>query len=189
MSCRGCPVDNARHVLHARSRRSIVKWKEIMPLVRISVFHEMAAERRLRIAAAVYDAMRLTLGIPEGDRFIVLSAHLQDELIVDPNFMQMGRTSDFVLVHPTLRRGRSIETKQSFYEEAARLLEISANIAPDNIMVVLTENELADWSFGRGEAQYLLNPPDGTQTTKASRSDAKQSELRKSISAQKGDQS
>jgi 4-oxalocrotonate tautomerase len=133
-----------------------------MPLVRISVFEEMAAERRLMIAAAVYDAMRLTLGIPEGDRFIVLSAHPQEEFIVDPNFMQMQRTSDFVLVHVTLRRGRSVETKQSFYKEAARLLRVRANIAPDNIMVVLTENELADWSFGRGEAQYLVNPPAGS---------------------------
>ena len=140
-----------------------------MPLVRISVFEEMAAERRLMIAASVYDAMRLTLGIPEGDRFIVLSARPQDELIVDPSFMQMHRTSDFVLVHVTLRRGRSTETKQSFYKEAARLLAVRANIAPDNIMVVLTENDLADWSFGRGEAQYLLNPPAGAQTTKASR--------------------
>lgn len=132
-----------------------------MPLVRISVFEDMAAERRLMIAAAVYDALRLTLGIPEGDRFIVLSAHPQEELMVDPNFMQMQRTSDFVLVHVTLRRGRSVETKQSFYKEAARLLRVRANIAPDNLMVVLTENELADWSFGRGEAQYLVNPPAG----------------------------
>ena len=133
-----------------------------MPLVRISVFEEMAAERRLMIATAVYDAMRLTLGIPEGDRFIVLSAHPHEEFIVDPNFMQVQRTSDFVLVHVTLRRGRSVETKQSCYKETARLLRVRANIAPDNIMVVLTENELADWSFGQGEAQYLVNPPAGS---------------------------
>ncbi len=79
------------------------------------------------------------------------------------------RTSDFVLVHVTFLRGRSIETKQSFYKEGARLLEVHANIAADNIMVMLTENQLADWSFGRGEAQYLLNPPAGAQPTKASR--------------------
>jgi 4-oxalocrotonate tautomerase len=135
-----------------------------MPLIRISVFHEMAAERRLKIAAAVYDAMRSTLGIPEGDRFIVLSAHSQDELILDPHFMHVQRTSEFVLVHVTLRRGRSIETKQSFYKEAARLLEVRADIAPDNIMVALTENDSADWSFAKGEAQYVLYPPVGAQT-------------------------
>jgi len=111
------------------------------------------------IAAAVYEAMRLTLGIPEGDRFIALSVHPREEFIVDPTFMQSRRTSDFVLIHVTLRRGRSSETKQLFYAEVARLLDVRAHIAPDNIMMVLTENESADWSFGRGEAQYLLNPP------------------------------
>jgi 4-oxalocrotonate tautomerase len=27
------------------------------------------------------------------------------------------------------------------------------------VMIVLRGNELDDWSFGRGEAQYVLNPP------------------------------
>jgi hypothetical protein len=26
-------------------------------------------------------------------------------------------------------------------------------------MIVLTENNLEDWSFGKGEAHYVLNPP------------------------------
>ena len=135
-----------------------------MPLVRISVFESMAAERRQAIAAAIYDAMSATIGIPEGDRFIVLSAHPQEELIVDRSFMQMQRTDDFVLIHITLRRGRSVETKQSFYKEVARLVQERAKIEPDNVMIVLAENDLADWSFGRGEAQYILNPPAPPQT-------------------------
>jgi 4-oxalocrotonate tautomerase len=135
-----------------------------MPLVRISVYKAMAAERRERVANAVYEAMSATLGIPAGDRFIVLSAYSADELMVDRNFMQMQRTDDFVLVHVTLRRGRTVETKQSFYREVARLLEERANVSPDNAMVVLAENDLADWSFGRGEAQYVLNPPAGAKT-------------------------
>jgi 4-oxalocrotonate tautomerase len=135
-----------------------------MPLVRISVFESMVAERRQTIAAAVYDAMRATIGIPEGDRFIVLSSHPQEELIVDRSFMQMQRTNDFVLIHITLRRGRTVETKQSFYKEVARLVQERAKIEPDNVMIVLAENDLADWSFGRGEAQYVLNPPAPPQT-------------------------
>jgi len=135
-----------------------------MPLVRISVFESMAAERRQAIAATIYDAMRATIGIPEGDRFIVLSAHPQEELIVDPSYMQMQRTDEFVLIHITLRRGRTTETKQSFYKEVARLLQEREKIEPDNVMIVLAENDLADWSFGRGEAQYVLNPPAPPQT-------------------------
>jgi 4-oxalocrotonate tautomerase len=71
--------------------------------------------------------------------------------------MGMQRTEDFVLIHVTLRAGRSVETKQNFYREATRLLEQHAAIAPDNVMIVLSPNGLEDWSFGRGEAQYVLN--------------------------------
>ena len=130
-----------------------------MPLVRISVYDSMPAPTKRIVADAVYDAMRATLGIPEGDRFIILSAHSHDELFVDPTFMGMNRTNGFVLVHATFRRGRSTEIKQAFYKETARLLHECASIDPDNIMIVVSENDLADWSFGRGEAQYVLNPP------------------------------
>ena len=130
-----------------------------MPLVRISVYDSMPVATRRILPDAVYDAMRTTLGIPAGDRFIVLSAHSHDELFVDPAFMDMNRTSNFVLVHVTLRRGRSTEVKQAFYKETSRLLHERASIDPASIMIVLSENDLADWSFGRGEAQYVLNPP------------------------------
>jgi 4-oxalocrotonate tautomerase len=137
-----------------------------MPLVRISVYEQMKAERRRAIAASVYDAMRATLGIPDNDRFIVISGHSGDSINIDPHFMGMQRTEDFVLINVTLRAGRSVEVKQNFYREVARLLEQRAAIAPDDVMIVLTPNGLEDWSFGRGEAQYVLNPPIPAEVTR-----------------------
>lgn len=130
-----------------------------MPLVRISVGETLDREKRRLIANAVYDAMSATIGIPEGDKFVVLSAHAEDELIADPHFLGMERTEGFVLVEITLRSGRTTEKKQALYREIARLFAERAAIAPDNVMIVLRGNELDDWSFGRGEAQYVLNPP------------------------------
>jgi 4-oxalocrotonate tautomerase len=134
-----------------------------MPLVRISLRNRTTPGRREAIANSIYDAMRSTIGIPEGDRFVVLSSHTEDELMADPNFMGMQRTEDFVLVHITLRKGRSTEKKQALYAEIARLLGERAAIPADDVMVVLSENDLDDWSFGRGEAQYVLNPPAQTK--------------------------
>ena len=85
-----------------------------MPLVRISVYNSMTAATKRLVADAVYDAMRATLGIPEGDRFIILSAHAPNELFVDPNFMGMNRTINFVLVHATIRRGRRTSRRDRF---------------------------------------------------------------------------
>ena len=130
-----------------------------MPLVRISVGDALDREKRRLLANAVYDAMRATIGIPEGDKFVVLTAHAEDELIADPHFLGMERTEGFVLVEITLRSGRTTEKKQALYREIARLFAERADIAPDNVMIVLRGNDLDDWSFGGGEAQYVLNPP------------------------------
>ncbi|ACO33754.1 MULTISPECIES: tautomerase family protein [Acidobacterium] len=129
-----------------------------MPLVRISVFEDLAKERRRQLPQAVYDAMRTVLPIPEGDLFVVLTAHAEGEMVVDPHFMGVTRTKDFVLVQITFRH-RPVEIKQKLYAEIASLLQQRAGIAPDDVMIVITENDLADWSFGRGEAQYVLHPP------------------------------
>lgn len=134
-----------------------------MPLVRIAVGEAVKREKRELLAGAVYDAMRATIGIPDGDKFVVLTVHAGGELIADPNFMGMKRTGEFAVVQITLRRGRSTEKKQALYREIAGLFEQRAAIAPDNVMIVLTENDLDDWSFGRGEAQYVLNPPAGAR--------------------------
>jgi len=134
----------------------------------------MATEKRCKLPTAVYDAMRETIGIPHKDLFVVLTAHLQGELVVDPEFMAMQRSNDFTLVHITLRRGRSAEAKQALYRRIAQLAKERAGVEPDDVMIVLSENDLADWSFGRGEAQYVSNPagastPAGESTTEASR--------------------
>jgi 4-oxalocrotonate tautomerase len=134
-----------------------------MPLVRISVGEAVKHEKRKLLADAVYDAMRATIGIPEGDKFVVLTAHAEDELIADAHFQGMQRTNEFVVVQITLRRGRATEKKQALYREIAKLFHERAGIAPDNVMIVLAENDLDDWSFGRGEAQYVLNPPAGAR--------------------------
>lgn len=130
-----------------------------MPFVRISVSDKMPVETRRKLPKVVYDAMRASINIPENDLFVALTAHGEGELVADPTFMGMQRTDGFTVIHITLRCGRTVEMKQKLYREIARLAQERAGISPDDVMIVLTENDLADWSFGKGEAQYVLNPP------------------------------
>jgi len=130
-----------------------------MPLVRISLQSGKSEQYRNAINQQVYRAMRETLGIPDGDRFQVITEHGAGELVADPNFMGMQRSTDFVLIQIFLSRGRTTEAKQALYRRTAELLAISPGIRPDDVMIVLTEVGLEDWSFGRGEAQYVLHPP------------------------------
>jgi len=130
-----------------------------MPLVRISLHTGKTAEYRAAISNQVYEAMRETLGIPEGDRFQVITEHDETLLVADPGFMGMKRSADFVLIQIFLSRGRTTEAKQALYRRISERLAASPGIQPDDVMIVLTEVGLEDWSFGRGEAQYVLHPP------------------------------
>jgi len=130
-----------------------------MPLVRIDVYESTPSAQREAIAAAVYEAMREAIGIPEGDRFIVVNAHNAEQLFVDRSFMGAARTERFVLVQIFLSRGRTVEQKQALFAFIAEKLRLAIGIAGDDVMTVLTENSLSDWSFGKGVAQYVSNPP------------------------------
>jgi len=130
-----------------------------MPLVRISIDATTRPETRKAVASAVYEAMRATIGIPEGDRFILFSSHGSADWVIDSRFPNVERSKQFVLIQITLNRGRTVEQKQALYAQIAQRLESPAGISPDDVMIVLTENNFADWSFGKGEAQYVLNPP------------------------------
>ena len=130
-----------------------------MPLVRISTHHSTASHDRKKISDCVYEAMRETIGIPEGDRFIVATPHSQEEMFVDPHYMGMNRTERFILVQIFLSQGRTVEQKQNLFRSVAKRIQSAVGVSTDDVMTVLTENSYVDWSFGKGEAQYVLNPP------------------------------
>lgn len=58
-----------------------------MPIVRIDVDEERSDEQRQAISAAVHRAFVNSIGIPEGDRFHVVTSHPRTELIADPRFL------------------------------------------------------------------------------------------------------
>jgi len=126
-----------------------------MPLVRVSMKIGRTAEQKNLIGGAIYDAMRETLNVPENDRFQILTEHAGDALIYDPQYLNIPRTDDVLFIHVLLRKGRTIETKQAFYRRTAELLHERIGLRPEDVLIALTENDLADWSFGNGIAQYV----------------------------------
>lgn len=130
-----------------------------MPLARISIRKgELTAHRR-SIADGVYEALRETIGIPEGDRFQIITEHDNDDLFVDPHYLGIERSRDNIIIQIFLSRGRSVEKKQALYRSIVGRLHASTGVRAEDVMIVLTEAGTEDWSFGLGEAQYVLNPP------------------------------
>jgi 4-oxalocrotonate tautomerase len=53
-----------------------------------------------------------------------------------------------------LRAGRTNDQKRALYAHLAEIAARKAGMRPQDIMIVLSENTLPDWSFGNGIAQY-----------------------------------
>jgi 4-oxalocrotonate tautomerase len=129
-----------------------------MPLVRIDVLQGYSAAERTTIGDCVQRAMVETLGVPERDRFQLISEHEPGTFDFSRSYLDIERTDRFVLVNVTLSAGRTTEAKQAFYARLAALLGERVGLRPEDLAIVLTENERQDWSFGRGEASYVVIP-------------------------------
>ena len=125
-----------------------------MPLVRIAVPANRDASYRRKVSDAVHQALVDAIGIPPTDRFHIVTAHNPEDLIFDPGYLDVARTPGFIAVHITLRRGRAPEKKRALYRAIADNVKAATGTRPEDVIVVLSENDAIDWSFGAGIAQY-----------------------------------
>ena len=126
-----------------------------MPLITISLTAGRSREQKESLAEAVYGALRAAIQIPENDRFVAVREHAAGDLIADPGYLGIARSGHPVFVEITLRRGRTPEMKQALYREIAMRMSATGLVRAEDLLIVLHENDLADWSFGDGAAQYL----------------------------------
>lgn len=129
-----------------------------MPIVQIDVSDSRSAEERRAISDGVHRAFVDVVGIPDGDRFHIINVHPAQELLADPQFLGVKR-KDVIFIQITLVRGRSDQTKRNFYRAITANLAEVRSVRPEDVSVVLRENERADYSWGNGEAQVLDGPP------------------------------
>jgi phenylpyruvate tautomerase PptA (4-oxalocrotonate tautomerase family) len=127
------------------------------PTARTDLSDRYDDTQRDAISEAVHRAFVAAVGIPAGDRFHLLTTHAEQEIVADPAFLDVERR-DVVYIQITLVRGRSDATKQSLYRRIAGELE-TAGVRPEDVAIVLTENGLADYSWGNGEAQLVGRGP------------------------------
>ena len=129
-----------------------------MPLVRIDLREGKPASYMHAIGDAVQHAMVECLNVPIRDHFQIINEHSSGHLIYDPNYLNIERTDDIVIIQVTLSAGRSTEQKRAFYARLAQLLQENPGVRPQDVIINLVEDTREDWSFGNGEAQYIVLP-------------------------------
>jgi phenylpyruvate tautomerase PptA (4-oxalocrotonate tautomerase family) len=125
-----------------------------MPLARIDLVEGKSAEYRSTVGDVVYEAIVSALGAPKDDRFQIITEHPAADLIVDPTYLGIARTSDCIVIQLTMNAGRTVEQKKAFYFQVADALNKRLGLRREDVFINLVEVTKENWSFGNGEAQY-----------------------------------
>jgi phenylpyruvate tautomerase PptA (4-oxalocrotonate tautomerase family) len=126
-----------------------------LPLITLSIEAGRTREQKCLLADAIYEALRAAVQIPDNDRFVAIREHAAGDLIADSGYLGVARSGHPVFVEITLRQGRPTAKKQALYREIARRMSLTGLVRPEDLLIVLHENDIADWSFGNGVAQYV----------------------------------
>ena len=121
-----------------------------MPLVNISILKGKSSDYVKAISDGINAAVIETMGFPDDDRYQI--AHE-----VEPHCLQFqDRDEDRVMMHLTMRAGRSNKSKQAFYAKCVEILSKDPGIKPENVLITIVENHDIDWSFKEGIAQFVV---------------------------------
>ncbi|MGW4822985.1 tautomerase family protein [Streptomyces sp. NPDC004227] len=124
-----------------------------MPLVRIDLIRGRRRDELRAIADATHRALVDVLGIPERDRFQLITEHDADHVIALDAGLGFTRTDRLVLIQIFTQAGRTTEVKQRVFQAVADQLG-HLGIGGEDVFVSIVENGPQDWSFGFGRAQY-----------------------------------
>ncbi len=124
-----------------------------MPFVQISLAKGRTHQVRTAITQAVHSSLVEEFHIPELDKFQVVRELDTDQLVFPTSYLDVPHTGKIIFIHITAKEGRTVDMKKRLYQKIAERVSEAADIASDDVFIVLAENKAENWSFGRGQAQ------------------------------------
>jgi phenylpyruvate tautomerase PptA (4-oxalocrotonate tautomerase family) len=125
-----------------------------MPLVRIDVIRGRDTEQVRTLLDTIHNAMVAALDVPATDRYQILTQHDPGDIVARDTGLGYPRTDDIVILQFTSRK-RPEAAKADLYRRLAQSLQERCGVKATDLIVTITENGPADWSFGDGSAQFL----------------------------------
>ncbi|WP_143462390.1 tautomerase family protein [Levilactobacillus enshiensis] len=125
-----------------------------MPLMRVDMYKGRSKAEIKNILDIAYQVATEELHLLPRDRYQIVTQHDPEEMIILDVGLGLDRTKD-VMVFSLTSSPREEADKERFYARLVKELQAHANISPADVMVNITTNTKADWSFGNGEAQFM----------------------------------
>jgi len=125
-----------------------------MPLMRVDMPKGHSKEEIKKILDIGYEVAREAFGIPQGDRYQIVTQHEPEEMILEDTGLGFVRSNN-VIVFSLTSTTRTTEQKKMFYKRLVERLCNEAGYQPNDVLVNITGNTREDWSFAGGRAQFL----------------------------------
>jgi len=124
-----------------------------MPVTRIAIREGKPPEYKQALLDEIYEAMRETVAIQEGDRFMAITEH-DEHAYAYGAFLDIDRTDDLVQIQIFWAPGKAVEAKLAMYQKIVERLGARPGVRPQDILISVVETAAENWSFGNGEAQF-----------------------------------
>jgi malonate semialdehyde decarboxylase len=123
-------------------------------MLKFDIIEGRTDEQVRSLLDAAHEAMVQAFDVPVTDRYQSVTQHRLGELVVDDTGLGYTRSRDVILLTAVSRK-RTEPQKIEFYRLLVEKLHSQCGISPDDVIVSIVENDDADWSFGRGRAQFI----------------------------------
>jgi 4-oxalocrotonate tautomerase len=128
-----------------------------MPVTRIAIREGKSEDYKQALMDEIYAAMRETVSIKDGDRFMAISEHRAGEFAYG-GFLGVDRSDDLVQIQVFWAPGKPVEAKLAMYRRIAERLRRNPGVRPEDVLISVLETGPENWSFGNGEAQFYSPP-------------------------------
>jgi 4-oxalocrotonate tautomerase len=124
-----------------------------MPVTRIAIREGKTPEHKEALMDEIYEAMRETLDIKDGDRFMAITEHGEHEFAYGP-FLGIDRDDDLVQIQVFWAPGKAVDAKRAMYKRIVERLGTNPGVRAEDVLISVVETAADNWSFGNGETQF-----------------------------------
>ncbi|MGM0216079.1 tautomerase family protein [Enterococcus sp. AZ109] len=126
-----------------------------MPLIKVDIVEGRTEYEIRKMLDVIHEAVLEAFSVPKGDRYQIVTQHKSYEMILEDTDLGFTREQQEIVAISVISRKRECQDKVNFYQLVKEGLEKQLDFDPKNILIAITENGDADWSFGFGEAQFI----------------------------------
>ena len=124
-----------------------------MPVTRIAIREGKTRDYKQALMDEIYETMRETVAIKDGDRFMAITEHGEHEFAYGP-FLGMDRDDDLVQIQVFWAPGKTVDAKLAMYKKIVERLGNNPGVRPEDVLISVVETAAENWSFGSGETQF-----------------------------------